>query len=198
MATKTKQARKQRKRLFNLSLHQRRKVLVATLSKELRAKFKRRNLPVRKGDKVKVTCGDFRGIEGEIMRVNLAEKKVYIDKVTVKKRDGTETLRAMKASNLVLTDIDIRDKGRQKMLVRKVGETVVGEEVRKEEARMKKAEEERKAKEEAMKKAEAEKKAEKEKKAEEKAGDTGEEKKEIKVSEKGIDEKVKKEWIADK
>jgi large subunit ribosomal protein L24 len=196
MATKTRQARKQRKRLFTLSLHQKRKVLVATLSKELRARFKRRSLPVRKGDKVKVTCGDFRGTEGEIMRVDVAEKKVYIDKVTVKKRDGTDTLRAMKASNLMLTDIDIRDKGRQELLVRKVGKGVVEEEVRKEEARMKKAEEERKAKEEAMKKAEAAKKAEKEAKEEEKAGE-GEEKK-IRVSEKGIDDKVKKEWIADK
>jgi large subunit ribosomal protein L24 len=198
MATKTKQARKQRKRLFNLSLHQKRKAIVAQLSKELRARFKRRNLPVRKGDKVKVMSGDFRGTEGEIMRVNLAEKKIYIDKVTVKKRDGTETLRAMRASNLLLTDIDIRDTGRQEMLVRKVGKAVVEEEVRKEEARMKKAEEERKAKEEAMKKADAEKKAEKEKKEEAKAAEAGEEKKEIRVSEKGIDEKIKKEWIAEK
>jgi len=198
MVTKTKQARKQRKRLFTAALHKRRKFLTATLSKELRAKFKRRSMPVRKGDKVKVTCGDFRGTEGEIMKVNLAEKKVYVDKVISKKRDGTEVLAAMRPSNLMITDIDIRDKGRQDVLVRKVGKSVVEEEVKKEEARMKKAAEERKAKEEAAKKAEAEKKAEKEKKEEEKTVKAGEEKKEIKVSEKGIDEKTKKDWITEK
>lgn len=198
MVTKSKQARKQRKKLFTLSLHQKRKQLTASLSKELRARFKRRSLAVRKGDKVKVTCGDFKGVEGEVMKVDLAEKKVFVDKVVVKKRDGTDVLRALMPSNLVLTDIDIRDKGRQKVLSRKVEKSVVEAEVKKEEARMKKAEEERKAKEEAAKKAEAEKKAEKEKKEEEKAATGGEEKKEIRVSEKGIDEKVKKEWIAEK
>ncbi len=198
MATKTKQARKQRKRLFTLKLHQKRKVIVASLSKELRAKFKRRSIAVRKGDKVKVTCGDFKGVEGEVMKVDLAEKKVYVDKVIVKKRDGTEVLRAVRPSTLVIIDIDIRDKGRQKVLARKVGTTVIDEEVKKEEARMKKAEEERKAKEEAAKKAEAEKKAAKEQKEEAKAEKEGDEKKEIKVSEKGIEEKVKKDWIAEK
>ncbi len=198
MVTKTKQARKQRKRLFTAALHKKHKSLSAALSKELRAKFKRRSMPVRKGDKVKVTCGDFRGTEGEVMKVNIAEKKVYVDKVTSKKRDGTEVLAPVRPSNLMITDIDIRDKGRQDVLARKVGATVVEAEVKKEEARMKKAEEERKAKEDAAKKAEAEKKAEKEKKDEEKSAKTGEEKKEIKVSEKGIDEKTKKDWIAEK
>jgi len=198
MATKTRQARKQRTRLFTLSLHQRRKAIVASLSKELRARFKRRSIALRKGDKVKVMCGDFKGVTGEVMRVDVAEKEIFIDKVTVKKRDGTDVLRAMKASNVVVTDIDIRDKNRQKILARKVGEKVVEEEAKKEDARMKKAEEERKAKEAEMKAKEAEEKAKKEQKAEEKAAEGGKEKEEIKVSEKGIDEKTKKDWIAQK
>lgn len=190
MKIKTLQKRKQRKRLFNLSLHQKRKTLTVTLSKELRAKFKRRNLAVRKGDRVKITAGGFKGTEGEVMRVDISHGKIYVDKATVKKRDGTETLRAMRPANLMLTDVDIRDKERQSVLQRKVSQTVIDEEVKKEEARMRKAEEERKAKEEAAKKAEAEKKAAEKKPAE------GAPEENIAV--KSIDTKTKKDWIAEK
>lgn len=192
---KTKQPRKQRKRLATLKLHQRRKKLSAALSTELRAKFKRRSLPVRRSDKVMVTTGSFKGTEGEVMKVDLDRMKAYVDKVVSKKRDGTEVLRVIDPSNLILIDVDIRDKARQKVLERKVSKTVIETEVKKEETRLKKAEEERKRKEAEKKAKEAEKKAEKEQKEEDKAVKKG---KKTKVSEKGIDKKTKKEWISEK
>ena len=177
-----------------MPLHAKHKLLTVTLSKPLRERFNRRNLEVRKGDRVKIVSGKFKGVEGEVMNVNLRATKIYVDRVLMKKRDGTEVLRAMRPASLVLTDIDLRDKERQKVLERKVSRSVIEAEVKKEEARLKKAEEERKAKEAEMKAKEAEKKAEKEKKQEEKTG----EEKQIKISEKGIDEKTKKDWIAEK
>lgn len=193
MKTKTSQARKQRKRLFSMPLHAKRALLAVTLSKPLRAKFKRRNLELRRGDRVKVVSGDFKGTAGEVMDVNVRANKVYVDKVLVKKRDGTEVLRALRPASLIITDIDLRDKERQAVLERKVSKSVIEAEVKKEEARLKREEEERKAKEAEMKAKEAEKKAEKEKRAEEKRGEE-----KIKVSEKGIDDKTKKDWIAEK
>lgn len=198
MKTKTKQARKQRKRLADLKPHQKRKLLNVTLSKELRKKFNRRSLPVRKGDKVKVLVGSFKGTEGEVMNVKPGETKVYVDKVVSKKRDGTDVLRAIQPSNLMIIDIDIRDKARQAVLQRKVSKTVIDAEVKKEEARLKKEEEERKAKEAEMKAKEAEKKAKKEEKEEAKAEKAGKKTTKKKVSEKGIDTKTKKDWISDK
>jgi large subunit ribosomal protein L24 len=204
MKTKTIQARKQRKRLASRSLHQNHSLLSATLSKELRKRFNRRNLPVRKGDKARVLVGSFKGKEGEVMNIDLGKRKVYIDKVISKKRDGTEVLRAMEPSNIMLIDIDIRDKRRQAILARKVEKSVIDAEVKKEEARLKKEEEERKAKEAEKKKAEEAKKKEKEEKekakegkTEKKSGKTGK-KKETKVSEKGINKKTKKDWISEK
>jgi len=190
MKTKTSQARKQRKRLYSMPLHAKHKLLAVTLSKPLREKFNRRNLEVRKGDRVKFVSGDFKGIEGEIMKVDVRETKVYVDKATIKKRDGTDVLRAVKPANLLIIDIDIRDKERQKVLERKVSKEVIEGEVKKEEVRLKKLDEERKAKEAEMKAKAEEKKAEKVEKSEEG--------KEIKIAEKGIDEKTKKDWIVEK
>lgn len=193
MMTKTTQARKQRKRLFNLSLHQKRKLLSATLSKELRERFKRRSLTLRKGDRVRVLCGKFKDIEGEVVNISLSDSKVFVDKVVSKKRDGTDVLRPIPASNLILIEIDLRDKMRQKVLERKVSKTVVEGELRKEEERLKKEEAERKAK-------EAEEKKTAEKKTAEASAEDSESttKSAKKISEKGIKEKTKKDWIAEK
>jgi large subunit ribosomal protein L24 len=198
MKTKSKQPRKQRKMRANLKSHQKRKLLSATLSKELRKKFKRRNIPVRKGDKVRVLTGSFKGTEGEVMKVDVDAAKVYVDKVVSKKRDGTDVLRAVQPSNLMLMDIDIRDKKRQAILERKVSKSVIEAEVKKEEARLKKEEEERKRKEAEMKAEQEEKKAAKEKKEEAKEEKAGKKAVKKKVSEKGIDTKTKKDWIAEK
>ena len=181
-----------------MPLHAKRKLLNATLSKELRQKFNRRSLSVKKGDKVKVILGSFKGEVGEIMKVDIDSSKVYVDKVVSKKRDGTDVLRATQPSNLMLIDLDIRDKKRQEVLSRKVEKSVVDAEVKKEEARLAKEEAEREAKEAEKKAAEAEKKAEKEAKKEAKAEKAGKTAKKTKVSEQGIDDKVKKDWITEK
>ncbi len=210
MKGKTSQARKQRKRLFNLSLHQRRDQLSSSLSGELRKRFNRRSLPVRKGDKARVTTGSFKGVEGEVMGIDLKSMKVRVDKVVSKKRDGTEVLKPLDPSNITIIDVDLRDKRRQRVLERKVSRKVVESEAQKKAEERKKAEEERKRKEAEKKAAEKAKKEEKEKKAEEKgakkAAKSGggkkkekeEKKKKTPVSEKGIDKKTKKDWIAEK
>ncbi|MEM4738276.1 MAG: 50S ribosomal protein L24, partial [Acidilobaceae archaeon] len=58
------QPRKQRLALFTAPLHTRQKLMSAPLSPELREKYGVKNLPVRKGDKVRIMRGDFKGHEG--------------------------------------------------------------------------------------------------------------------------------------
>ena len=110
---------KQRKWIATAPLGKRQKMIGAILSKELRAKYKRRNLPLRKGDKVKVMRGDFKGVTGEVMKVSLKDMKVLVDGITIKKASGTDVERPLDPSNLMLTDLNIEDKERRDILERK-------------------------------------------------------------------------------
>jgi large subunit ribosomal protein L24 len=115
---KSKKPRKQRKFLYNAPLHIRRKMISAHLSKELREKYKRRSLPLRKGDEVKVMRGEFKGTIGKIVRIDTKEYKVYIDTVKKKRSIGTEYLVPIRPSNLLITNLNLEDKYRIKMLER--------------------------------------------------------------------------------
>jgi len=84
------QPRKQRKYRYNAPLHIRHKLVSAHLSKELRERYGKRSLPVRKGDEVKVMKGKFKGVVGTVSRVSLKKLKVYIDEVDVAQLDAYE------------------------------------------------------------------------------------------------------------
>ena len=65
----SKKPRKKRKYRANAPLNIKRKFLSSHLSKELRDKYKIRNIPVRKNDKVKIVRGQFKGKTGKIIKV---------------------------------------------------------------------------------------------------------------------------------
>jgi large subunit ribosomal protein L24 len=115
---KSKKPRKQRKFLYNAPLHIRRKMISAHLSEELREKYKRRSFPLRKGDEVKVTRGEFKGTIGKIVKIDTKEYKVYVDTVKKKRSVGTEYLVPIHPSNLLITNLNLEDKYRIKMLER--------------------------------------------------------------------------------
>lgn len=117
---KSKLQRKKRKFLREAPLHKRRKMISATLSKELREKYKRRNLPVRKGDKVKVMRGEHKGKVGEVMRVDTKKYKIYIDGITIKKASGEEVPRPIHPSNVMITSLYMEDSKRRAILERKL------------------------------------------------------------------------------
>ena len=117
---KSKKPGKQRKWLIKAPLHSRQKAMGSTLSKELREKYHRRSLPVRKGDNVQIMRGGLKGTSGEVMRVNLKNYKIYVDGVTLKKADGTDVERALDPSNVMITDLYMEDKERREMLERKI------------------------------------------------------------------------------
>jgi len=114
----SKQKRKQRKYLANASLHLRHKFLASNLSKELRKKHSRRNFPLRKGDKVKVMRGKFKGKEGKINNVNLKKIKVSIEGIQIQKKDGTKINVYFHPSKLQILELNLEDKERIKALER--------------------------------------------------------------------------------
>ena len=116
----SKQPRKQRKFRANAPLHIRKKFLSVNLSKELRKKYGKRNVVVRKGDKVKIQVGKFKKQEGKIIRVFTKLSKVYIDSVQAKKQDGSKVNVKIQPSNLQIIELNLEDKKRIISLERKL------------------------------------------------------------------------------
>ncbi|MGL4669142.1 MAG: 50S ribosomal protein L24 [Methanobacteriaceae archaeon] len=115
----SKQPRKQRKALYTAPLHARRKTMSVTLSKDLKEEFNTRSLPVKAGDKVKVTRGEFKDHEGKVESVNIKKYKVTVEGVTLTKVDGTSSFLPIDPSNLMLIDVDLKDDKRNKIIERR-------------------------------------------------------------------------------
>jgi large subunit ribosomal protein L24 len=114
------QPRKQRKYSANAPLHIKRKLLSVNLSKELRKKYNRRNIPARKGDTVKIMVGKFRKKEGKIISIDTKSSKIKIDGITVKKQDGSKANVKIHPSNLQITELNLSDKKRMKIQNKKI------------------------------------------------------------------------------
>ena len=112
------QPRKQRKYRYNAPLHVRQKFVSAHLSEALRNRFGKRSLPVRKGDEVKIMRGSNAGHKGKVDRVDLKHREIYIEGHTVKKVDGSEIMKSVHPSNLLLVDPKMDDKRRQMIVER--------------------------------------------------------------------------------
>jgi large subunit ribosomal protein L24 len=123
--SKSSKARKQRKFLYTAPLHVRRKLIAGHLSKELREKYTRRSMPLRKGDEVEIMRGKFKKRTGRIARINTESFKVYIDGIMVKRTDGTERQAPIHPSNIKIVRLNLDDKKRLKVLERK-GKTTKG------------------------------------------------------------------------
>uniref|UniRef100_A0A7C2SK52 Large ribosomal subunit protein uL24 n=1 Tax=Archaeoglobus fulgidus TaxID=2234 RepID=A0A7C2SK52_ARCFL len=119
MVTKSKQPRKQRRWLYRtIKLHERHKLLHATLSEELRKKYGKRAIRVRKGDKVRIMRGQFAGHEGRVIEVDMKRCRIKVDGATVTKADGTEVAVPIHPSNVMIIDLGKIDEVRKKILER--------------------------------------------------------------------------------
>jgi large subunit ribosomal protein L24 len=108
--------KKQRKYRRNADLNSKRKMLSVHLSKELREKYKTRNLPVRKGDAVIVMRGKFAGTEGKIDRVYTKQLKVTLDSVKAMTRKGNKVPFKFRPSSLLIKELNVSDNWRAKRL----------------------------------------------------------------------------------
>jgi large subunit ribosomal protein L24 len=120
--TTSQQARKQRRWQANAPLHLRHKMVSAALADDLKEKYKRNSMPVKKGDKVKIMRGEMTGHSGEVMKVDLKNYKLYIQGVTAKKSDGTDVEKPVHPSNVMITEFNEEDKERREAIQRNVEE----------------------------------------------------------------------------
>jgi len=115
----SKKARKQRKYRFNSPLHVKHKMISSHLSKELRKKYNKRAVPLRKGDTVKIMRGQFKGKEGKIAIINTKKMKVFVEGVQKSRKEGTKVNVLLEPSNLMILSLNLEDKKRVKILERK-------------------------------------------------------------------------------
>ncbi|MEM1873595.1 MAG: 50S ribosomal protein L24 [Acidilobaceae archaeon] len=119
MLTASSQPRKQRRALREAPLHARHKLLSAPLSKELREKYGVRNLPVRVNDKVMIMRGKFRGHVGKVVEVDLKRARIHVEGAVVKRADGTPRFVPIHPSKVMIVELDLSDKWRQKIIERR-------------------------------------------------------------------------------
>ena len=114
------QKRKQRKYVYAAPFHVRHELMSANLSKELRKKYSRRNIPAVKGDTVRVLSGEFRNKQGKILSVNNAKLSVEVESMQRTKKDGSKINIALKPFKLQIVELNLNDKERIASLERRL------------------------------------------------------------------------------
>jgi len=112
----SKKPNKQRKYRFNAPLHVKQKLTSSHLSRELRNKYKKRSIALIKGDRVKVIHGNFKKHEGKVERIELGRTRAFVSGIEYTKKDGTKKMIQINPSNLMITELNMDDKFRQKLL----------------------------------------------------------------------------------
>ena len=110
MKIKSKKPSKQRKALFNSMNHQRSKLLTCRLANFVQEEFGIKRLPLRVGDSVRITKGEFKDFEGEIIRIDREERVAYLKEVQFSKSDGTNYSVPLAVSKLIITRFGGRKK----------------------------------------------------------------------------------------
>ncbi len=102
MKVKSKQPRKQRKSLYRFKNHQRSKLLTVRVADFVREEYGIKTLPLRVGDGVRITRGEFKDFEGEIIEIT-KNQRAKIKEATFDKTDGTQFHPAIHISKMVIT-----------------------------------------------------------------------------------------------
>ncbi|KAG0368026.1 60S ribosomal protein L26B [Gamsiella multidivaricata] len=110
--------RKSRKAHFSAPSDLRRKIMSASLSKELREKHSARSIPIRKDDEVMVVRGSFKGREGKVVQVYRRKWVIHIERVNREKANGASVPVGIHPSKVVVTKLYM-DKDRTAILERK-------------------------------------------------------------------------------
>lgn len=83
----------------------------SALSRELRAKYNARSIPVRKDDEVRIVRGKYKGREGKVVQVYRKKWVIHVDRVSRDKSNGASAPIGIHPSNVVITSLKL-DKDR--------------------------------------------------------------------------------------
>jgi large subunit ribosomal protein L24 len=108
--------RRQRRALYNATTFERRRRMTVLLSRELRTRFRRRSVPVRKGDTVRVLGGSFKGREERVAKIDRRAYSITLDNVTLKTADEKMKPLGLRPGRLVITRLNLSDSWRRRSL----------------------------------------------------------------------------------
>ena len=94
------------------------------LSKQLRQKYGQRSVRILNGDTVKVIRGEFKGVDGKVVKVSTAKHTIAIEGVKKQKRKGDKIDVYIDSSNVVITNLNTDDKWRTVRLEKKPKEKI--------------------------------------------------------------------------
>ncbi|XP_078431419.1 large ribosomal subunit protein uL24z-like [Wolffia australiana] len=110
--------RKSRKAHFTAPSSERRILMSAPLSADLRNKYNVRSVPVRKDDEVQVVRGTYKGREGKVVQVYRRRWVIHVERITREKVNGSTVNVGINPSKVVITKLKL-DKDRKALLERK-------------------------------------------------------------------------------
>eukprot|EP00011_Vannellida_sp_DIVA3-517-6-12_P014902 CAMPEP_0114612610 /NCGR_PEP_ID=MMETSP0168-20121206/4709_1 /TAXON_ID=95228 ORGANISM="Vannella sp., Strain DIVA3 517/6/12" /NCGR_SAMPLE_ID=MMETSP0168 /ASSEMBLY_ACC=CAM_ASM_000044 /LENGTH=132 /DNA_ID=CAMNT_0001823597 /DNA_START=30 /DNA_END=428 /DNA_ORIENTATION=- len=121
-STVSSSRRKSRKAHFGAASDKRRVIMSAPLSKELRAKYGVRSVPIRKDDVVKIVRGGKKA-SGKVTTCYRRKYIIHVEGVTRDKANHQTVDLGVHPSNVVITQLKL-DKDRLALLARKKVESV--------------------------------------------------------------------------
>jgi len=102
--------------IYRATMATRNKQLGSPLSKELQKRYGKRSMRVVLGDTVKVMRGEYRGVDGKISKVSLADNSVAIEGVKKEKSKGEKFDVLIRSTNVVITNLNLDDHWRKTKL----------------------------------------------------------------------------------
>ena len=102
MKVNSKHPRRQRKALYQRKNHQRSKLLSARVADFVTEEYGIKTLPIKVGDEVRITQGEFKDFEGEVIELT-KNHRAKIKEATFDKADGTQFHPAIHVSKLIIT-----------------------------------------------------------------------------------------------
>ncbi len=125
---KTRNPSKQRNRITKATTFHRHKLMSVRLSTDLKEKYDVKKMPVRKGDTVYVTAGDFVGTEGKVLTADYKTQKLTIDGIVREKADKSKIMYPIHVSKLVIRRFGNVGQKRKVILERRAKKTLEIEE----------------------------------------------------------------------
>ena len=105
-----------REKLFKSPAHIRSNRVSSHLSDDLRDKYGKRSIRLRKGDTVKVIRGEYKGIEGKVKEVNTKTGRITVEGITREKIAGGTVPVEIHSSKVMIMNLNLDDKWRKDKL----------------------------------------------------------------------------------
>lgn len=110
---------KSRKQMYNAPKHVKSSMVSSMLSQDLREKYGVKSIRIRKNDNVKVLRGEYKGVEGKITKVFIDNGSINVEGVTHEKVAGGTIPIKINSSNVMVTNLNMKDNWRRKKLEQK-------------------------------------------------------------------------------